>query len=225
MSKISCDIVKDMLPLYYDNICSNDSKQMVEEHLIECDDCKRELEGLEDALKISMDEIASNRNEGSVIKHISSIWNRSRVMSFIKGVLISMILLLLITLGYQWNIIHVPIDVVTIGNVSKLADGKIVYYMELTDGYDLNRVKYHMDNEGNFYMTPLRPVIKQQSHPSNTMVKGYEFFDIEAQELNHNGREIKALYYGTPKENILIWKEGMDLPKASREIEDMFRFN
>lgn len=225
MSKLPCDVVKDILPLYYDDVCSNDSKQMIEEHLTECEGCKRELEGLEEALKIPMGEVNSNREEGNIIKQISSIWNRSRVMSFIKGVFISVILLLLITLGYQWNIIQVPIDVVTIGNVSKLADGRIVYYVELKDGYDLNQLNYHMDNEGNFYMTPLRPVIKQQAHPSNTMVKGYEYFDIEAQELNHNGREIKALYYGNSKENILIWKKGMDIPRASREVESMFQFN
>ena len=44
MSKISCEVIKDMLPLYYDNVCSDDSKRMVEEHLSYCDNCKMELE-------------------------------------------------------------------------------------------------------------------------------------------------------------------------------------
>ena len=34
MSKVSCEIIKDILPLYYDNVCSDDSKRMVEEHLL-----------------------------------------------------------------------------------------------------------------------------------------------------------------------------------------------
>lgn len=34
--------------------------------------------------------------------------------------------------------------------------------------------------------------------------------------------EIKALYFGTPKDKILILKEGMDLPKVSKEIEEYF---
>ena len=33
MSKISCDIIQDMLPLYYDEVCSADSRKMIEEHL------------------------------------------------------------------------------------------------------------------------------------------------------------------------------------------------
>ena len=56
------------------------------------------------------------------------------------------------------------------------------------------------------------------------MVKGYDIFNIEGQEMNREGAEIKALYYGTPEDNILIWKKGMDLPKASKDIEDMFHF-
>ena len=30
--KISCDIIRDLLPLYKDNVCSDASKDMVEEH-------------------------------------------------------------------------------------------------------------------------------------------------------------------------------------------------
>ena len=40
MSKTDCDIIKDLLPLYEDNICSEKSKDLIEEHLIECEDCR-----------------------------------------------------------------------------------------------------------------------------------------------------------------------------------------
>ena len=52
MSKVSCEIIKDMLPLYYDNVCSDDSKRMVEEHLSDCDNCKMELEKIQDEIHI-----------------------------------------------------------------------------------------------------------------------------------------------------------------------------
>ncbi|HDR7437260.1 TPA: zf-HC2 domain-containing protein [Bacillus anthracis] len=228
MSKVSCDIVKDLLPLFYDDVCSEDSKKMVEEHLIHCNSCKRELDRIQTDIILPKKEIEKNKNDGNVLKNISDFWNRSKSLSFIKGLIISALLLSLIFLGYfglfHWNITNVPIDVVEIKNVSELTDGKIVYHIELTDGYSLNRIKYDMDEDGNFYLTPLRSIIKKKAQPPYSMVKGYEFFDIEAQEINRNGAEIKALYYGTPKDNILIWKEGMDLPKASKEVEDMFEF-
>jgi len=37
---ISCDIIKDLLPLYHEEVCSAESKQLVEEHLINCENCK-----------------------------------------------------------------------------------------------------------------------------------------------------------------------------------------
>ena len=46
MSKTDCDIIKDLLPLYEDNICSEKSKDLIEEHLIECEDCREYLESL-----------------------------------------------------------------------------------------------------------------------------------------------------------------------------------
>jgi hypothetical protein len=227
MKKISCEIVKDILPLYYDNVCSRESKKMVEEHLIECDECKSELARIEEDIKIPKGEIEKNNNDGNVIKNIASFWNRSRVKSFMKGIVISTLVFTLIFLGYislfHWDITDVPTGVVKIKEVSELSDGKIVYHIELTDGYQLNTIKYHMDEEGNFYLTPLRPVIKEHAKAPYSMVKGYEIFDIEAQEVNRDS-EIKALYYGTPQDNILIWKKGMDLPKASEEVENMFHF-
>ena len=41
--KYSCSVVKDLLPLYHDNVCSEASRAIVEEHLLECDACKNEM--------------------------------------------------------------------------------------------------------------------------------------------------------------------------------------
>ena len=38
--KYSCEVIQDLLPLYYDGICSEESKKMVERHLLECNTCK-----------------------------------------------------------------------------------------------------------------------------------------------------------------------------------------
>lgn len=56
-------------------------------------------------------------------------------------------------------------------------------------------------------------------------INNYEFFDIEKMEKSKGGGEIKALYYGTPKDNILIWKKGMDLPKANEKVESSIEFH
>ena len=35
-----CGIIKDLLPLYVDHVCSDESKELIDEHLLECENCK-----------------------------------------------------------------------------------------------------------------------------------------------------------------------------------------
>ncbi len=44
--KHNCDIIKDLLPLYCDGVCSDASKKVVEEHLEECDGCNEVCKNL-----------------------------------------------------------------------------------------------------------------------------------------------------------------------------------
>ena len=43
MSIISCNTIKDLLPLYIDGVCSSDSIDIIEEHLKKCPLCEAEL--------------------------------------------------------------------------------------------------------------------------------------------------------------------------------------
>lgn len=44
--KLSCDVIRDLLVLYDEAACSEDSRKLVEEHLEECAGCRRYLEEL-----------------------------------------------------------------------------------------------------------------------------------------------------------------------------------
>lgn len=48
MSKISCDVTRDLMASYLDGVCSEESKGLVEEHLQECDSCKRFVEQVQE---------------------------------------------------------------------------------------------------------------------------------------------------------------------------------
>ena len=47
MNKLSCGIIKDLLPLYVDNVCSEESKTIIEEHIADCPICEAELMNLQ----------------------------------------------------------------------------------------------------------------------------------------------------------------------------------
>lgn len=47
--KISCDIIRDLLPSYMDNLCSKDSQTIIEEHLLSCPDCAALVQALQES--------------------------------------------------------------------------------------------------------------------------------------------------------------------------------
>ena len=42
--KTTCDVIRDLLPLYCDGVCSQESKQLIEAHLGECDACRAQCD-------------------------------------------------------------------------------------------------------------------------------------------------------------------------------------
>lgn len=50
-NKKECEIVQDLLVNYADGILNPESKKLVEEHLIECEDCKNRLRNIKEDIK------------------------------------------------------------------------------------------------------------------------------------------------------------------------------
>lgn len=63
--KIKCEVIRDLLPLYAEDLASEGSRIMVKEHLETCESCKRELDMLKTPARIPQEEpgIASVRRE------------------------------------------------------------------------------------------------------------------------------------------------------------------
>ena len=94
--KISCEVIKDLLPLYHDGVCSNESKTMIEKHLAECDKCKAELQLMEQSLHITYRE--QNVSEAEAIKKLSKKWRKGMLKSFLKGTIITILNLAVVLL-------------------------------------------------------------------------------------------------------------------------------
>jgi hypothetical protein len=52
---VTCDMIKDLLPLYVENMLSKDSQLLVESHLKTCPECQKELELLKSAITIPIE--------------------------------------------------------------------------------------------------------------------------------------------------------------------------
>ena len=55
--KTECEVIRDLLPLYADEVCSEGSRHLIDEHLQECPDCSAVLE------KIRTDELEAGLRE------------------------------------------------------------------------------------------------------------------------------------------------------------------
>ncbi len=96
--KISCEVIKDLLPLYYDKVCSKESCLLIEEHLAQCPQCMNELQ------KIKMDLEKPSVSEGDVnaIKRISAAWKKDKRISFTRGsMLISALAAMICFISYH----------------------------------------------------------------------------------------------------------------------------
>ena len=94
--KTSCAVIKDLLPLYYDDVCSKESKVLVEEHIEGCEDCKAEL--LTMGKGIPINNAMQNLNEAETLKKLSNKWRKGKIKSFLKGTLITVVVIIIIFL-------------------------------------------------------------------------------------------------------------------------------
>ncbi len=87
MEKISCNVIKDLLPLYEDGFCSDETKKLVENHISECEDCKRELENIKKCPVFS----ENDAKEFEAVKKAGKKIKKSRKKAVIKAVCISLV--------------------------------------------------------------------------------------------------------------------------------------
>ena len=80
MSKIHCNVIEDLMPSYIDNICSKESKILVEEHLQKCEACQKYKHRIsEQDIKLSL----VNNEEIDFVKKIRRNMNLKAALSLI----------------------------------------------------------------------------------------------------------------------------------------------
>ena len=86
---ISCEIIRDLLPLYHDRVCSNESMAAIEEHITACESCKAELQGMQSDLH--MGSVGENMREAEAVKELSKRWRKGMTKSLWNGIFIAIL--------------------------------------------------------------------------------------------------------------------------------------
>lgn len=67
MNNLDCNVIKDLMPSYIDGICSENSKVLVEDHLLGCKDCKKIVEMMKQT------EIVANKTNIKEIDYMKKV--------------------------------------------------------------------------------------------------------------------------------------------------------
>lgn len=224
--KLPCQTIEDLLPLYLDSVCSEESRTLVEEHIASCRRCRQLLA---DMTADSADP-SFVIDDAALLKKLQRKWLKSMAKAFYKGILITcLVCVLLFGLAYgltSWKCIPVPAEVMEVSDVSVLKDGRILYHLNVTDCRDFHFTKFTTTPEGELYVTPKRSVIEPYRFTGHHFPPNYQMLDIAEdnawQQHWGDGIEITSAYIGPVGSGILIWEKGMELPPANEMLEEYY---
>ena len=116
--KNECSYVRDVLPLYLENMVSEETAKFVKEHLENCPECAKEFEDMKTGKKVEkINNDTQNHLEAEVLKSMKAIRRRFQKKAFRVGAIIAAIIItigVLIHIFPVYRIMH--IGPMTMGN-------------------------------------------------------------------------------------------------------------
>lgn len=215
--KLPCKTIEDLLPLYHDGVCSEESRRLVDEHIEGCEKCRKILDALSGEPEVSY------VNDSAPLKSIQEELDKSMAKSYRKGIAIACVVCL--CLGFlfysltQFRVVPVSADLLEVTEVSQLSDGSIAFHLYVNDNKTLRECDLSVTDDGALYFTPIHAVLEAPRKSDFGLFNQDHWISIEYQE-NFRKMDINSLYIGPVGKGILIWKEGMELPPASQRMQE-----
>lgn len=222
-----CGVIRDLLPLYHDDVCSSESRSAVEAHCCECTDCKKILDDLN-----IMPEPQENVASAAPLLPIQKRWIHEKRKSLWIGLGIALFLLLII-IGHsvltQWYCIPMGKDDLVLMGLYQTSDG--IIHVPFDDLYDLNyySTAVEVGDDGYAYISAYRPILAKKTnapHRIGTSEIGFDPGSAFAW-LNENSMvPVAKVYLGIkndPGNSILVWEKGMEVRAATAEEEAEYR--
>lgn len=107
MNKVSCNIIYDILPLYVDEVVSEDTRALVEQHLEDCENCSMEYERMKMNIEANISEKAAEA-EKQAVKEAKKRILRRRAFTAVLSVIAGAIIISIIISGL--NMVKIPVE-------------------------------------------------------------------------------------------------------------------
>ena len=168
--KYECDVVKDLMPLYIDDVLSENSKIFVKDHIDSCEVCRKYYEKLSSEIKIPVSR-ESRKNDLKPMEYLKASLSRK----IIKRVLAVVLVVGFLVGGFVFaNQYEMPVDPSTVKFYEK--DDYLIMKYE-SQGNLLYSASESWDNKKvwtiRFWQTPtekyLPPLYKKEKYTKDFM--------------------------------------------------------
>lgn len=211
--KLPCEMIRDLLPLYHDGVCSEVSKTVVQEHLKTCEGCAKVLKNIDAELDMP-------KLEADAAKPLKSIKRKWKMKTWLIGLLIGLASFFLWVNLTQSCSVPIKAEEYTVTNLCRFSNG--MYYMEYSVPYNFDGIGTDVcrSDDGAIHLTEYRPRL-----PKTDSAKTYDLLIDPTNKVLHadSGKEVPltAVYLGCPDKGdaVLLWSADMDVPLASPEME------
>lgn len=231
--KISCKVIEDLLPIYHDGVCSEESRAMVEEHLSECECCRNMLAEMDAELALTKPAA----DEMRPLAKITAKWTRMRRKSLLVGTAVTLLFVGMLVGVYQFaaraRIFPVNVEKIQVSEVGQLENGVITFHLYITDDAPLYRMS--LQREGDvMYLVPKRALLDYWPSYLNMRYKmmNDRYFPVAVRELLSEEAiaaadiqiwdNLEAIRVGTPEEYVSVWERGMELAPAEKVLEEWY---
>lgn len=127
--KISCKVIEDLLPLYVDECCSEDTKQLLEKHLLQCETCKERLEKLRQPMFLSQEPGLS---EKTYAKHAKRAFRKVQ-----RRLIVPILFILILLIPLTWlGVNEVKGDGISYSNLAYVLRGNALLQALKNNNYE-----------------------------------------------------------------------------------------
>jgi hypothetical protein len=192
---LTCNVIKDLLPLYVENISSDDTRILIDEHIDSCDSCKNELNKLYKPYDINFDM------KVLPLKKIQIALRKKKYLTILFSVVLTLLVLIIVS-GYLTAPEYIPYSesIVTITEADN--NSIIAHFKDAGARYNICKDRTE-DNSGYVYTISLWNSIWNRNISKNAPS---DFI------LNSNGETLSSVYYcsNDGNEDVLIYGENQN---------------
>lgn len=234
---VPCGVIRDLLILYEDDVCSEDSCRVIKEHMESCEGCRKAYEQVTEVFPpVTGNPEDADKEEARFIKTLKKFRHKITLLNLLILGFFLLVAAALVKIGWteflESGIFSVPADDIRITELYQLSGGDIYCTMEfpkLINAPTLESMDIYdktSDNPTGYYELHFQ-------YPLSVNEEKYIYFDTislifpakAGDFYSYSDPDViypcTSVYYRGKNKNdrLTIWEEGQKLEKAPEEIE------